>query len=182
MNDRTSLYPSTGGCEVNLRDEFAKILYGDGCEIPKGQKGFLRRMRRDENGSLIPCACVDSLTHEPDLDSLCPYCLGEGYVWDEELITFYKVIIATGQGLGNKVRKLIPGELNIPFVLWYIEYSVNPTTYDRLVEIELNLEGDVIIPINRIGTYRLETVQAFRSDNGRVEYFRLGTNLEASKI
>jgi hypothetical protein len=181
MADRTSLYPSTGGCEVDLRDEFFRTLYGDGCEIPKGQKGFLRRMRKDENGRLIPCACVDSLTHEPDLDSLCPYCLGEGYFWDEELITFYKVIIGTGQGLANKIRKLIPGELNIPFVFWYVEYNVNPTKEDRLIEVELDLEGNVIIPVNRIGTYRLETVEAFRSDHGRVEYFRLGTNLEASK-
>lgn len=180
MVDKFSLYPRSSGTEVDLRDEMQRFLYGDGCEIPKGRKGFLRRMRTNDAGNLIQCPCVDPLTHEPDLDSLCPYCLGESYLWDEELITYYKVIIG-GSGLASKIQKTVPGELNIPFVFWYTEHIVNPTLKDRLIEVKLDLEGNVILPLDRIGVYRLETVEPFRSDHGRVEYFRLGTNLEAGK-
>lgn len=181
MIEKFELYPSSGGTEIDLRDEMRRFFHGDGCEIAKGRKGFLRRMRTDDDGNFIPCPCVDPLTSEPDLDTLCPYCLGEGYMWDEELITYYKVLVGDGRGLAGKISKNISGELNIPFAMWYVEYTVNPTHKDRIVEVKLDLEGNVVLPVDRIGVYRLETVEAFRSDNSRVEYFRLATNLEVGK-
>jgi len=179
--NNTLLYPGSGGTEIDLRDEMKRLMHGDGTEIPKGRKGLLRRMRKNDNGNLILCECVDDITHEPDLDTFCPYCLGEGYKWDEEIITYYKVVIGTNEGLAAKVQKLIPGELNVPFAFYYIEYFVNPSLQDKLVEIRLDLEGNVITPLDRHKVVRLEAVQDFRSDNGRIEYFRLGTNLEVLK-
>ena len=42
-------------------------------------------MRRDSNGDLIKCSCVDKLTNELT-ETECSYCLGEGYIWDEHFL------------------------------------------------------------------------------------------------
>jgi len=174
--DSSTLFPvGSGGNEIDLREEFRRLLYGFGQELPKGQKGILRRMRIDDDGNKIQCSCVDELTHEPDKDFACPYCLGEGYYWDEEWITYYKTLVSSNEGLVRKNQLEKGGITNIPFAFFYLEYQVSPTVYDRIIEVERELSGDPNTPYVRSALFGISTAQSFRSDQGRIEYWRLAT-------
>jgi hypothetical protein len=129
-------------------------------------------MRKDANGELIHCDCVDEKTGEPDKDTPCPYCSGEGYLWNESWITLYKALHFT-QGKGTRANQPeVPGMSNIPRVYFYLESYVMPTKYDRIIEVSLDEEGEIIVPYKREAIYPIATPEGFRSDRGRVEYWR----------
>ena len=178
----SALWPVSGsGREVDLRQEFYEFLFGSPTEVPKGRPGILRRMREDDDGELVVCPCVDEKTGEPDRDTICPYCWGEGYLWDEEWVTFYKMIVSSHEGLVRKNQPYKPGMSNIPFVFFYLEYDVVPGSFDKIVEVSLDTEGVISLPYTREAIYPIATAEAFRSDNGRVEYWRVAVVLDSVK-
>ena len=71
------LYPASGSTEPDMRKEFQNTLDGHYPEVSKAQRSLFRKMRRDTSGKLIKCACVDSVTDEPDMDTFCPTCYGD---------------------------------------------------------------------------------------------------------
>lgn len=186
MSDWNELYPSSSSVEtsttspianipdlVDLREEFDNLVLGYQGETPIGRPFILRRMRRDSSDQLIQCTCVSSLTNEPDRDYPCPYCLGSGYLWDEELITAYKVVSTSsgGSSARDNYRKEIPGTMYYPAARFFLSYSVVPTRNDRIVEIELDADGDAVLPYNRVAIYELVLVRAMRSDNAQIDYW-----------
>jgi hypothetical protein len=181
VSDGTSLWPLTGGKEIDLRLEMQRFLFGSAFEEAKGQPGVLRRMRRDDNGDLIPCECINSKTREPDVDVPCEYCWSEGFLWDEEWVTWYKVQIKIRQGLPKQQAPSQPGIIEIPMMFFYVQHHVLPTVNDKIVEVELDVDGDVVLPCVRKNIYRIGTAEAFRSDNGRIEYWRIAVNRETVK-
>jgi len=178
---RRDLY-KTRGTEPNMREELLHTLEGFFPEIPKAQTGVLRKMRRDSNGDLTYCDCVDPNTHEPDKDTFCPYCWGESYYWDEEFIEFYKVVIRSDVGLSTKEEVLGPGLLNIELISFYLPYDILVTEEDKIIEIKLDVKGDVIRPYKRKKLYRIGTPIDFRSDNGKLEYWKLDCYAEHRKF
>jgi hypothetical protein len=177
-----ALWPaSSSGKEIDLRDEFNEFLFGSPTEIAKGRPGILRRMRRNDDGDLVVCLCVDEKTGEPDRDTICPYCWGEGYLWDEEWVTYYKMLVSSHEGLVRKDQPHKPGVSNIPFVFFYLEYDVTPSRFDKIVEVSLNTAGGISLPYTREAIYPIATSEAFRSDNGRIEYWRVAVVLDSVK-
>lgn len=83
--------------EIDLRQELINTIDGSYPEIAKGRDGLLRKMRRNSLNKLIPCDCVDPVTHEPDRDSFCPLCIKSG--------TFIPTIHGAKQ-----IQEIIPGE------------------------------------------------------------------------
>jgi hypothetical protein len=148
------------------------MFHGSATEIPKARKAVLRRMRRNSDGSLIIAPSVDELTHEPDMDTYDPFSMGERYLWDEELIDVRKVTVrSTEAGLADRDQFLAPGILNTQTVLFFCEYHVEPTYYDRIVELALDRDGDLITPYRRRRIYRAQSVVDYRSDTGRIEFW-----------
>jgi len=181
-SDTGRIWPISGsGGEIDLRQEFYEFLYGSPTEVAKGRPAILRRMRRDSDGNLVRCPCVDELTGEPDKDTFCPYCWGEGSLFDEEWITVYKMLVSTHEGMVRKNQPHEPGVSNIPFVFFYCEYFISPTRQDRIIEVSLDTSGRVVTPIVREAIYTIATPEAFRSDNGRVEYWRCAATLDFVK-
>jgi len=179
-SDSTGLYTSTSsGGEVDLRQEMDSTLYGSATEIAKGRPVVLRRMRHTAAGLLIPCACTSSLTGEPDRDTKCKYCWGERFLWDEEWITVYKMSVSSQEGFTRKPQANEPGVSITPLVFFYLEYTVEPTIFDKIVEMKLDIEGAVVVPITREAVFQIATAEDFRSDNGRVEYWRCAVNEES---
>ena len=164
-------YVGTSATEADLRHELNAMFFGDGYEIPKAHRVLLRRMRRNGN-DLIPCECVDPVTREPDIDIQCPFCLGEGHLWDEEWVWTRSVVVGSSTNkLVFKTQYLGPGHLNSEGTVFFMEYTVQPSWYDRIVELYSDQEGDPAIPYRRHRIYRIQTVQPLRSDNGRIEFY-----------
>src|SRR5690606_24079460 len=109
-------------------------------EVAKAQTLVLRKMRTDDNGQLEQCACVDLVTKEPDKDTFCPFCFGEGYYFDELLVEGYKMIIRSSVGLASKEEQLSPGLMNIPYITFWFKYNLplnifGDSSPDKIVEI-----------------------------------------------
>lgn len=157
---------------ISLRDEMISLLTGTDGEIPKGQTFILRRMRRDDDGNLTECACVDTFTQEASLDFRCSYCYGHKYLFDEELVTGYKTNVSSvSSSRAFDLAKTEFGALELPAMVFFFDYSVEPTLNDKIVLIELDLEGDPIIPYNRTFLYEINLLRDLRSDRGRVEFW-----------
>jgi hypothetical protein len=170
------------GTEPNIRAELRKTFDGVSPETPKAQWFILRKMRRDTNGEMIECDCVDKVTHEPDLDHFCPICHGEGNLWDEIFFETYKVVKQSDVGLGSKEVLIAPGIVNVESVVFYTTYEVNVTEDDKVVELGLNLDGSVQLPYKRKKLFRINTLIDLRSDSGKLEYWKLACIQEDRKF
>jgi hypothetical protein len=165
-----------------MRDEMENMLDGIFPEIAKKQKALVRKFRRDSLNKRIACDCVDVVTHEPDKDTYCPFCQGEGYYWDESYIDVYKVLV-TGMSEGSTNERMItPGLLNVPLMVFYIRSSVNLTKEDKLVELVLDTDGQPVEPIKRQELFRIGALVDYRSDNGRLEYWKVACFAEQRKF
>lgn len=147
------------GVELDLRDEMQEFLHGSAGEIAKGRIGLLRRIRTDSNGNKIKCSCRDTITDEPDRDYYCRQCNGVGYLWDERELVYYKD----------------DGSLEVKDeVFFYMEYFVEPSENDFIIELTRDVDGNITSSEDK-KLYRVEEAEPFRSDNGRVEYWRCRT-------
>lgn len=177
-----SFYPSIFSTEPSLRDELISFLDGKFPEVAKKQLALLRKMRRDSDGNLVECACVDEVTHEPDLDTFCPYCSGDKYYWDESYIDIYKVVISSDIGKAQKEITIPPTLMNVPNVIFYLKSSVDITEQDKIVELILDAEGKFNKPYKRKKIYRIGTLEDLRSDNGRLEYWKVACYSEERRF
>lgn len=166
------LYPGSSRTEIDLRQELHNMFTGGGGEIPKARDVILRRMRRDSSGNPIIAPSVDALTREPDLDTYDPFALGEQYLWDESFQLTRRVVgMSNNVGLARRDMRLQGGVINPQTVVFFFQHHVAPTWYDRIVELQLDLDGAPIVPYRRGRIYKPESVVDYRSDNGRVEFW-----------
>ncbi len=172
-------YKSIRRTEPDLRKELNNMLDGIFPEIAKKQPCVLRKFRRDDRDKRIKCDCVDINTKEPDKDTFCPFCQGEGYYWDEINMDTYKVQQSTS-GLAENAQA--PGLMNNPLMVFYTRSSVAMTKEDKLVELVLDEDGDPVEPIRRKQLYRIGSLVDYRSDNGRLEYWKMACYAEDRKF
>lgn len=176
-------YASVRRTEPSMRDEMINTLDGFYPEIAKGQPAILRKMRRDSLGKLQRCDCVDAVTHEPDKDTFCPFCQGEGYYWDENYIEMYKVRFTIGQGHGSLNEELTtPGLINVPLMVFYTRSSVDFTIDDKIVQLVLDEAGGIVQPPRRQALFRIGALLDYRSDGGRLEFWKVACYGESRKF
>ena len=177
--DSSGLWPVSTKGEIDLRKEFYDFLHGSTTETAKGHPVILRKMSRDSNGNLIKCSCVDEYTKEPDQDTICPYCWGVGNLWQEQWILTYSVVLNPSRGsLARREANNKAGKSNIPLLFYYIEYQHEPTKDDQIIEVKLDTEGNIVQPYKRKITHDIIVAEPFRSDTGRIEYWRCAVSAE----
>lgn len=164
-----NLYPPR--TEIDLRSEFNNTLYGRSPEIQKGQQGLLR-VFRIENNLLVKCPCIDKVTGEPDRESRCPICFGEGRLFDESTIEFYKVRVGTETAQTQQDRLHSPGLINTETEVFYISSTYSLTKTDKIVVLALDKEGIPLTPIKRSYLFRIAELRPMRLDNGRLEFWK----------
>ena len=67
-------------------------------------------------------------------------------------------------------------------MIFYTRSSVPVTKADKVVELWTDTEGDVIRPYRRESLYRIGTPIDFRSDDGKLEYWKLDCYNEQRKF
>lgn len=174
-------YTNTAGAEPDMRQELINTFDGQLPEIPKAQPALLRKMQKDSNGNKILCPCVDSITKEPTKDRFCPICYGEGFYWTETNLQIYRTLedSSVDNALRDKLRA--QGLINIRIVVFYVRYDAQVTEDDKIVRLQLNLDGTATIPKKRLDIYRINTAWDYRSDNGKLEYWKVYTHREDVK-
>lgn len=175
-----NFYHST---EIDLRKEFDKILNGFGPESSKAILGLIRRIDLDSKGEPVKCPCVDRITNEQDRDYFCPICFGERYTWKEAYVKYYKVSISTDQHGDTTVwDKIKPfGLINLSLGVFYFRYDTLINVSDKIIDIALNLEGNIIKPVQRQTIWAINQIAPFRSSHGRLEYIKIFCNSEDPK-
>ncbi len=162
-----------------MRKELNNMFDGIFPEIAKKQPCVLRKFRRDDRGNRILCDCVDINTKEPDKDTFCPFCQGEGFYWDEVYMDTYKVQQSVS---GLAENNTAPGLMNNPLMVFYTRSRIDITKEDKLVELVLDEEGEQVIPLKRRQLYRIGSLVDYRSDNGRLEYWKMACFAEDRKF
>ncbi len=172
--------PSSGSSELSMRDEMNFTVYGGHYpEIAKGTKGLLRHTQLDTNKDApIPCQCVDPVTKEHDRDTWCPICFGEGYLWKEKFITFYKV---NEESVAVMDVRRPPGTVNITFNVCFLPSDIDVGKLDKIIEVDLDIEGNIIYPVRRIDSWHIQELIPLRGDNGRLEFNKLFLTEDDSK-
>jgi len=169
-NIRNPYRTSNSGIELDLRSEMEDLLYGSSGEIAKGKKGLLRRMRADSSGDLLRCPCRDTATDEPDQDFFCRYCHGHGYFWDEYEIVYYKN--------DDSFRKVEGRVQEYESDMFFLEYSLDVSPSDFIIEIVLDNDGTPVQPVQRLKVYDIISADQFRADYGRVEFLQIRAKLQ----
>lgn len=160
---------SSNRSEIDLRNEFDVLVYGDSQHIPHGHLVVVRNMRRDPDGYATKCVCLEvQQTVGPDPD--CSYCLGEGYLWDENWGVTYSMHLNADSGLARKYMHMAPGLERTDYVVFFFRYDTNVNYEDKIVEMKLDLEGAPVLPYIRDAIYKPHTIKRLRADYGRVEY------------
>lgn len=172
MIDKKFLYYGASGSstEIGLREEFDNTQDGAFPEIAKFQTGLLRKFRRDSSDELVPCPCIDSVTGEPDRESRCPVCLGEGNLWDEKLMKFFYQM--EPGGATQQDHLITPGISNVETSFIYVSSTVNLTKDDKIVLLKLDKDGVPLQPLQRYELYRIADLEPKRLDNGRLEFWK----------
>ena len=158
--------------EIDLRSEFENTIYGSLNEVAKGLPLVIRRLRRDPiTLARTPCPCTDNLTGEPDRDTVCVYCLGEGYFWDEEIWQGYKVTAGSETSLARRTYHGEAGRIIDDTYRFYFPYNANIIKGDKIIELILDVEGNIARPMRRLVNWDPNSIEEKRLDNGRIEFF-----------
>ncbi len=161
---------STGSSkEIDLRKELFATFFGNFQEEAKSQKGLLRKIKFDNKGKPILCPCVDPTTREQDRDYFCPICLSERYLFNETFLDFYKVQHASDNSLISKPYGLD----NVHNGIIYTLYNANIGDYDKIVEVNLDLDGKFIYPIERTDIWQITEIVPLRLDTGKLQFLKI---------
>lgn len=169
---RSSLFDTSSSqtsVEVDLRAQLDELFFGYSSGVRHGYPVVIRRMRRDAHQKPIPCTCFGEFTREPDPD--CSFCAGEGYLNDAEWFWTFSMYDGSKSGMASKIKYIAPGAIRVDEMIFFFRYD-NPIRYgDKIVQVKLDEEGQVIVPNLIEAIYKPATINKHRSDNGRIEYF-----------
>lgn len=159
--------------EIDLRAEFDSLIFGPDADGHRhGHPILIRRMRRGSDGRALSCTCRNE---EKQGNPSCPYCLGEGTLWDEEWTMCRTQYLGPEGGRANKYVRMPHGQIKTEFKVFFLRYDMRILYDDRIVEVALDEEGKIIMSsitnsFIRTNIYKPQTIDDQRSDNGRKEF------------
>lgn len=156
---------------VSVRDEVTELFER------YSRWGVLRRVRRDSSQNRIPCTkCKKIGTHGVALTTICDHCLGAGYIWDEEWVQYYQWPGVSGARSRAGYKDLEDwGEVPTNLAVIYVRAYVRPDVEDKIISVEFDDNGRPLNPVIYKTMFDVRTIDDYRLDTGRLEYFRLTT-------
>lgn len=175
-----SIYGSTAG-GIDMRAEFTALLRGDDGQPRLGEYAIFRKMRREPNGKPTLCPrCRKIGVQESRIGSECGLCLGVGYLWDEEWVIVYRWSGTSVSRSRSGYKKFeMFGVINTDLAVIYMEYYGTPTTEDKLISVVTDSEGKPVLSggqYQRLEMFDFRTVDRYRADNAKLEYWRVTAN------
>ena len=175
---RRNLY-KTSNSEIDLRNQFDQLVFGKGNKLAHNHLILLRKPKM-VNGEIVKCTCVNTLTDEANTEGSCGFCLGEGYIWEEKFHRVYSSLLGLDGGKANRTRRIMAGEIRTDYKVFYFKFDSLISYKDKIIELRLDNEGNPSLPYKRETIYKPETIEEFRSDNGRLEYIAVFAREESS--
>lgn len=160
--------PVPKSAEVDLRAELDELFFGYKSGIRHGYLCLIRHLRRDSTNKPIACTCLNVITKDSDPD--CSYCHGEGYLFDEQWHWTYSTYGGADGGLLNRNTWMPPGPVRVDYKVFYFRFDTSLYYGDKIVEVKMNTEGDVEMPVVITALHSPQTINKLRSDNSRIEF------------
>jgi hypothetical protein len=87
-------------------------------------------------------------------------------MFDEIDIQFYRILQDSDKQNALKDIQNEPGLINLPLVVFYCRYDSQITKDDKIVTLELELDGTAKVPRKRKEIYRINSAWDYRADHG----------------
>jgi len=170
--------------EIDLREEMKIILEGNEYWPRRGHWCLLRRMAKrqrcfcwNEQGKGDEQYSYDNRKYD-EARLRCPVCHGEGWIYEEELHLMRRRLVAPEIGLAASENLSPVGWMNINYIVYYLQYYSNPVKDDKIIEIELDSDGNPVKPYVYKEIYNIAVAEPFRDQLGRIEFWRASSKLE----
>lgn len=174
-----------GSHEIDLRQELIDLLGGTNSKPQRGHWVLLRRMETiqrcscwNERGTGTEKYSYDERKYDEGKED-CAYCGGIGWLFDDELHLTRRRIISPPIGLAGQERQEEIGIINIPYLVYYFEYYVNPNKRDIIIEITNDRDGEPVRPFVNEKYYNIAVAEPLRDQKGRIEFWRCAVKMEA---
>lgn len=174
----TNLYVSNLSSlrNIDLRAKLHQLLFGDRAHPGQGKIVLVRSMQ-----TVCPCVLEERGQKHREPDPKCSICLGEGYTFIDKPYTAWRSVIDSHSGaLLGTYGEQWPGLTNIVGYNFIFEWNTPIKYMDKIIEIELNLDGSVPGKDFKAGDkisnnykkFKINQLIIYRGDNARVEYVR----------
>jgi len=143
---------------------------------------ILYRRTTMEDGHPKKCECrKKNRSGEPDRDIRCSICQGLGYYFTDHLTRAY---VNHSQAYAQYLKIKKQGGARTEYKTVYFEWDFLqkitgdfgdiPHKFDRVIQIQQDLDGNPLSPLNEREVYEILSVDPYRLDSrGRIEYYRL---------
>ena len=165
--------------ELDLRQQMKIMLEGNEYEPRRGHWVLLRRMDHSQR-----CTCWnqtgqgnlkhlkdDGKYNEPKLN--CPICHGEGWIYTDEPHLVRRRLVERPLGLADGQQMTDIGYMTVNYIVFYLQYYVNPKKDDKIIELDLTDCANPVTPWKFKEVYKIAVAEPFRDENGRIEYWRV---------
>ena len=161
--------------EIDLREQMKIMIEGDQYAPRRGHWCLLRRMDHSQR-----CSCwnrgSDGKYNEPMLR--CTICHGEGWVYQDEPYLMRRRLVEAAESLAMAQKMTDIGFMTVNYIVFYMQYYINPKKDDKIIELHLNDCANPITPWKFREIYKIAVAEPFRDENGRIEYWRCAAKLE----
>lgn len=169
--------------ETDLRQNMKEFLEGNEYEPRRGHWVLLRRMDHKQR-----CTCWNYKGEGKDKNLLdngkynepqlhCPICHGEGWVYQDEPHLTRRTLVAPAIGLAGAQDMTDIGFMTVNYIVFYLQYNVNPKKDDKIIELELDDCANPLTPWKFKEIYKIAVAEPYRDEGGRVEYWRAAAKL-----
>lgn len=158
--------------ELKLDKEFEDLLFTDKDCTPLNVPFFLKKIKRNSRGSKIQCpSCNLGVSGVIEGSHDCPYCEAIGFQWTESIKRgwFYKQSYMTDRSISASVPLAMAQAEFFKYFLAY-DKSFQIETNDIILIPELDLKGNLIIPIKKKGLYKVTDSDANASNQTSSEF------------
>lgn len=136
---------------LDLSQELHQLLFTDEDTDAIKRPLIWRRFRRQEGTTKkINCSACNPSENSGYIEGQygCPYCSGEGYLWDEQLIEGYLYKQNEGKDRYNLNMASEAGKTNSTFNVLVTLFDTAPVIEDTIQVLSVDSDSRIAVPIN----------------------------------
>lgn len=155
--------------ELILSNELSDLLFTDKDCSPIKSPFIHKKIRRDLSGNIIKCKCT-YLNGNASGDLTCPYCYGDGYLFDEVIIEGFTYKDNYLRERYNLKMDSLAGYNDHDPLMLVTSGNVSINKLDRIYSVELDSNGRINIPLNITHKYTVYFNTKMKASQEKLDY------------
>lgn len=154
--------------ELNIEQEVFDLLFTDkDCSPIKTPCILKKYRRREDNNNRIECVCFLNNKFKEGIKD-CPYCYGDGYLFDEIIIEGF--IYSRQRGFDNFSVPSEAGYSDKESAFLITDSKTVVHAKDIIYQIELNATGQIRIPLIYSNKYLVLHSKKMKASRNAIDY------------